>query len=197
MQRKGIGLAQQTPSLPQNNTSQGQIYKRRAHRMAARKATGIEMCQMWNYRKPLRKKDLSVVEESWPMFTLETRAVIQQFPNSKDWIDGYTDSIGRSKKNLALSKERAVAVKRWLVKKKGLLARNITTEGFGEEKLVAPNKNSDNSDNPEGRAQKPARPDHGGKIAHGCFLAAEQMPHAGLLAYATAVRSGGPTTLQS
>jgi outer membrane protein OmpA-like peptidoglycan-associated protein len=80
-------------------------------------------------------------------------AVIQQFPNSKVWIDGYTDSIGSQKKNLALSKERAGAVKRWLVKKRGLPARNITTEGFGEEKPVAPNINADGSDNPEGRAQ--------------------------------------------
>jgi outer membrane protein OmpA-like peptidoglycan-associated protein len=80
-------------------------------------------------------------------------AVIQQFPNSKVWIDGYTDSIGSPKKNLALSEERAVAVKRWLVKKKGLPARNITTEGFGEGKPVASNKNPDGSDNPEGRAQ--------------------------------------------
>ena len=80
-------------------------------------------------------------------------AVIQQFPNSKVWIDGYTDSIGSQNKNLALSKERAVAVKRWLVKKRGLPARNITTEGFGEEKPVAPNINFDGSDNPEGRAQ--------------------------------------------
>lgn len=46
-------------------------------------------------------------------------AVIQQFPNSKVWIDGYTDSICSQNKNLALSKERAVAVKRWLVKKRG------------------------------------------------------------------------------
>jgi outer membrane protein OmpA-like peptidoglycan-associated protein len=42
---------------------------------------------------------------------------------------------------------------RWLVKKRGLPARNITTEGFGEEKPVAPNINFDGSDNPEGRAQ--------------------------------------------
>jgi outer membrane protein OmpA-like peptidoglycan-associated protein len=33
-----------------------------------------------------------------------------------------------------LSKERMVAVKRWLVKKRGLPARNITTEGFGRRK---------------------------------------------------------------
>jgi len=42
---------------------------------------------------------------------------------------------------------------RWLVKKRGLPARNITTEGFGEEKPAAPNINPDGSDNPEGRAQ--------------------------------------------
>ena len=46
-----------------------------------------------------------------------------------------------------------MGVKRWLVKKKGLPASNITTEGFGEGKPVAPNKNPDGSDNPEGRAQ--------------------------------------------
>jgi outer membrane protein OmpA-like peptidoglycan-associated protein len=40
-----------------------------------------------------------------------------------------------------------------LVKKRGLPARNITTEGFGEEKPVAPNINFDGRDNPEGRAQ--------------------------------------------
>ena len=97
-------------------------------------------------------------------------AVIQEFPNSKVRIDGYTGSVSSRKKNLALSKERAMAVKRWLVKKRGLPARNITPEGFGEEKPVVPNINPDGSDNPPKAAQnRRARPDHGGKIARGCF----------------------------
>jgi outer membrane protein OmpA-like peptidoglycan-associated protein len=63
----------------------------------------------------------------------------------------------RPEAEAALDKVGAVIqqfpVKRWLVKKRGLPARNITTEGFGEEKPVAPNINPDGSDNSEGRAQ--------------------------------------------
>ena len=46
---------------------------------------------------------------------------------------------------------RCIGIPRW--KNFGLPVRNITTEGFGEEKPVAPNINPDGSDNPEGRAQ--------------------------------------------
>lgn len=80
-------------------------------------------------------------------------AVVAAFPEGKVRIDGYTDSKGGPKENLALSRERAVAVKNWMTKKKGLSGDNITTEGMGEQNPIAPNKNTDGSDNPEGRAQ--------------------------------------------
>jgi outer membrane protein OmpA-like peptidoglycan-associated protein len=79
--------------------------------------------------------------------------VIQQFPEGKVRIDGFTDSKGGKKQNMALSRERAVAVKQWLVKKKGIAAASITAKGLGEENPVAANENADHSDNPEGRAQ--------------------------------------------
>jgi outer membrane protein OmpA-like peptidoglycan-associated protein len=79
--------------------------------------------------------------------------VIQQFPEGKVHIDGFTDSKGGKKQNMALSRERAVAVKQWLVKKKGIAVASITARGLGEENPVAANENADHSDNPEGRAQ--------------------------------------------
>jgi outer membrane protein OmpA-like peptidoglycan-associated protein len=79
--------------------------------------------------------------------------VIQQFPEGKVSIDGFTDSKGSKKQNLALSRERAVSVKQWLIKKKAITAASITAKGLGEENPVAPNANADGSDNPEGRAQ--------------------------------------------
>ena len=54
---------------------------------------------------------------------------------------------------MALSKERAVSVKQWLVKKKDIAAAGITAKGMGEENPVAPNENADGTDNPDGRAQ--------------------------------------------
>ncbi|MDQ3959085.1 MAG: OmpA family protein [Pseudomonadota bacterium] len=79
--------------------------------------------------------------------------VIGQFPEGKVLIEGHTDSKGSPDINLELSKRRAEAVKDWLVKKKDVLESVITTRGFGETKPVAPDKNPDGSDNPQGRQQ--------------------------------------------
>lgn len=93
--------------------------------------------------------------------------VLSQFPESKVTIEGYTDSKGGKTVNLPLSRERAGAVKDWLVKNGDVPAANITAKGLGEENPVAPNANADGSDNPAGRAlnrrvtiivEKPATP---------------------------------------
>ncbi len=68
-------------------------------------------------------------------------------------IRGYTDAKGPPGANLALSEKRAAAVKRWMVKEKAIPEAKLTTEGLGEKDPVAPNKNADESDNPEGRQQ--------------------------------------------
>ena len=51
-----------------------------------------------------------------------------------------------------LSRERAGAVKEWLVKNGNVPAANVTAKGFGEDNPVAPNTNADGTDNPAGRA---------------------------------------------
>jgi outer membrane protein OmpA-like peptidoglycan-associated protein len=49
-------------------------------------------------------------------------AVIAAFPESNVLIEGYTDSKGSPRANLALSKKRAESVKDWLVKQKDISA---------------------------------------------------------------------------
>lgn len=80
-------------------------------------------------------------------------AVLSLFPDSTVTVEGYTDSKGAKSVNLQLSKERAMAVKDWLVKKGGVAATAVSAKGFGEENAVAPNTNPDGSDNPVGRAR--------------------------------------------
>ena len=78
--------------------------------------------------------------------------VLSQFPESMVTIEGYTDAKGGKSVNLPLSRERATAVKDWLVKNGNVKAASITAKGFGEENPVASNTNPDGSDSPAGRA---------------------------------------------
>ena len=65
--------------------------------------------------------------------------IVTTIPDSKVALAGHTDSIGPKKYNQTLSEKRAASVKKYLVKK-GLNESVITSEGFGKEKPVAPNK---------------------------------------------------------
>jgi outer membrane protein OmpA-like peptidoglycan-associated protein len=78
--------------------------------------------------------------------------VLSQFPESEVTVEGYTDSKGSKTFNMQLSRERAQAVKDWLVKNGNVLAAHIFTKGLGEEFAIAPNTSGDGSDNPLGRA---------------------------------------------
>lgn len=72
-------------------------------------------------------------------------------PKAKVVIVGYTDGKGSAAYNKDLSLRRANAVKEWFQKKGS--QNNIFVEGKGADNPVAPNKNPDGSDNPEGRAK--------------------------------------------
>lgn len=93
--------------------------------------------------------------------------VLSQFPESKVTVEGYTDSKGGKTVNMQLSRERAQAVKDWLVRSGGVAMANISVKGFGEQYPIAPNTNTDGTDNALGRAlnrrvsiivEKPAAP---------------------------------------
>jgi outer membrane protein OmpA-like peptidoglycan-associated protein len=78
--------------------------------------------------------------------------VLSQFPQSEVTIEGYTDSKGTTAVNMQLSRERAQAVKDWLVRNGGVVEPHISTKGFGEQYPVAPNSHADGTDNAAGRA---------------------------------------------
>ena len=67
-------------------------------------------------------------------------------------IAGHTDNIGSNEHNLKLSQERANSVRNYLISK-GIKANRIIAKGYGTQEPIAPNTNSDGSDNPDGRQQ--------------------------------------------
>ena len=66
-------------------------------------------------------------------------------PNMKIMISGYTDNVGKPSDNLKLSLGRAVSVVNYLLSK-GVNNNRLSFKGFGETKPIAPNNTE------EGRA---------------------------------------------
>ncbi|PID82277.1 MAG: hypothetical protein CSB16_02150 [Clostridiales bacterium] len=64
-------------------------------------------------------------------------------------VHGHTDSIGTDEYNQELSENRAKTVKDYAIELN--IKSNVVAQGFGESMPVAPNENSDGSDNPSGR----------------------------------------------
>jgi outer membrane protein OmpA-like peptidoglycan-associated protein len=67
-------------------------------------------------------------------------------------IVGHTDAIGSDEANQKLSEQRAASALDYFVAH-GVDSTRLTSEGRGESEPVAPNKNADGSDNPDGRAR--------------------------------------------
>lgn len=67
-------------------------------------------------------------------------------------IWGHSDSSGSDAANLLSSRRRADAARDYLLKK-GVAADRITVIALGEARPIAPNRNLDGSDDPEGRAK--------------------------------------------
>jgi outer membrane protein OmpA-like peptidoglycan-associated protein len=82
-------------------------------------------------------------------------AEVLEGPRVKDRqvsIEGHTDSIGSEQYNQRLSERRAESVASSL-DREGVSQSRMHARGFGKKYPIAPNKNSDGSDNPEGRAK--------------------------------------------
>jgi OOP family OmpA-OmpF porin len=87
--------------------------------------------------------------------TVDAIATILNHPRAEKRnliIEGHSDAVGKPEDNLALSKARAETVANELMVN-NLRRERVTTNGYGEERPVAPNANPDGTDNPEGRAR--------------------------------------------
>jgi outer membrane protein OmpA-like peptidoglycan-associated protein len=84
--------------------------------------------------------------ESRPVLK-EIAAALKEHADLKVLIEGHTDNVGTPAANLALSDERAAAVKAALVADHGSAADRITTQGLGDTKPSLPNTTAN------GRAQ--------------------------------------------
>jgi outer membrane protein OmpA-like peptidoglycan-associated protein len=76
----------------------------------------------------------------------EIAGILTSFPQLKIKIIGHTDSDGNETVNLELSKNRAAAVKQWLVNNGNVDASRMKSDGAGELQPVSDN------DTKEGRA---------------------------------------------
>ena len=69
----------------------------------------------------------------------EIASILNEVPDVKVKIVGFTDSDGADAANLDLSKRRAASVKNELVKSFGVNGERLVTDGLGEGQPVAPN----------------------------------------------------------
>lgn len=65
--------------------------------------------------------------------------ILAEYPTGKVLVTGYADSTGTEATNLQLSRERAEAVKTYLLDKSGVSSERVVARGFGEENPVASN----------------------------------------------------------
>lgn len=75
---------------------------------------------------------------------------LNKYPKVVIEIAGYTDSKGSAEYNLKLSADRAQAVVAYLANN-GISSKRLVPKGYGETSPDALNKNTDGTDNPEGR----------------------------------------------
>ncbi len=82
---------------------------------------------------------MAVIKNSSNSILNEIAKVMKENPSYKLNISGHTDSTGNPEKNLKLSKDRAMAVEKYL-QSCGVEASRIHSEGYGDTKPVASNK---------------------------------------------------------
>lgn len=80
--------------------------------------------------------------------TLDRLAAALEDSRLADWdflIGGHTDAVGGDAYNLALSDQRALAVKHYLMHRHGISEKRLIDKGFGESRLLDPVHPNDGS----------------------------------------------------
>jgi len=69
-------------------------------------------------------------------------AILKSYPNTRFYVDGHTDDVGKESTNQTLSEGRAAAVVANLVES-GIPASRLESRGFGELQPLVSNKTKD------------------------------------------------------
>ena len=80
----------------------------------------------------------SFQKQTFPVLVSIT-SILKEHPTAKFSLEGHTDSTGKAANNIILSKERAAAVKNYLVEN-GISTERLTSEGYGDTKPIESNK---------------------------------------------------------
>ncbi|MCF8253103.1 MAG: thrombospondin type 3 repeat-containing protein [Bacteroidia bacterium] len=83
----------------------------------------------------------TIKKQSFPILDGVAKAMIEN-PTYRLFIGGHTDNVGNADKNLQLSKDRAAAVRKYLISK-GVEDSRMASEGYGDTAPVADNKTTD------------------------------------------------------
>lgn len=84
----------------------------------------------------------SIIKESSYESLDKLAELLKKKPEYKLLIEGHTDNVGNRNSNITLSKNRATAVKNYLMKK-GVGASKFVVEWYGPDKPIADNKTED------------------------------------------------------
>ncbi len=94
-----------------------------------------------NEKGPIRfKKGKADVDPACDRTMTYIAKLLKESPGFHVQVDGHTDNVGNPESNRKLSQERAEAVVRYLVQKKGVDAKRLSAKGFGDTQPIADNK---------------------------------------------------------
>jgi len=94
-----------------------------------------------NEKGPIRfKKGKAEVDPSCDPTMKYIAGIIKESLGFHVQVDGHTDNVGNSEKNKKLSQDRAEAVVKYLVEKKGVDAKRLSAKGWGDTQPIADNK---------------------------------------------------------
>ncbi len=94
-----------------------------------------------NEKGPIRfKKGKAEIDPACDRTMKYIASLINETSGFHVQVDGHTDNVGNPESNKKLSQERAEAVVKYLVQKKGVDAKRLSAKGWGDTQPIADNK---------------------------------------------------------
>ncbi|MHB8846511.1 MAG: OmpA family protein [Nitrospirota bacterium] len=94
-----------------------------------------------NEKGPIRfKKGKAEIDPACDPTMKYIAKLIKDTPGFAVQVDGHTDNVGNPESNRKLSQDRADAVVKYLVEKKGVDAKRLSAKGFGDTQPIGDNK---------------------------------------------------------